>query len=58
MAHILIVDDDPEILSTLKDAFLMVGYTVTTALNGIMALTFYNNNNFDLAIIDVDMPVM
>lgn len=58
MTHVLIVDDDREVLATLTDALLMIGYTVTTAENGREAHHFFRKSTFDLAIVDVDMPVM
>ncbi len=58
MAYILVVDDDREVLATLRDALLVVGHTVTTAENGREALAFFQHASFDMAIIDVDMPLM
>lgn len=58
MAHILVVDDDREVLTTLRDALLVVGHTVTTAENGREALVFFQRTSFDIAVIDVDMPLM
>jgi len=60
MAHILIVDDDKNVLDTLSDAYMLFGHTVTLAENGLQAHEMFkrNGNDFDLAVIDVEMPHM
>jgi len=58
MAHIFVVDDDPDVVATITDAFLMFGHSVTSAKNGVQALEMFHNNYFDIAIIDVEMPLM
>lgn len=60
---ILIVDDEAEILRTLKFALRSHNYTVVTANNGQEALDTIlshidQNNPFDLVITDIEMPIM
>ncbi|MGF7012147.1 DNA-binding response OmpR family regulator [Lachnospiraceae bacterium PF1-22] len=58
MSHkIMIVDDEPEIVSMLKQCLSLNGYEVTTAQNGEEAL---NRLQFqpDLILLDVNMPGM
>lgn len=58
MTRLLIVDDDRDLLDTLKEAFVMNGYLVTTAVNGLEALAIFKEGDFDLAIFDVELPEM
>ena len=58
MPHILIVDDEKEILDPLKEMLLSEGYHVTPFLNPQRALEFLNKNTIDLAIFDIKMPEM
>ncbi len=58
MHRILIADDDRDLLDTLKDAFVMVGYQVTTADNGQQAWDFFCTDGFDLVLLDVEMPFL
>ena len=56
--NILIVDDDPTMLKTLKDIFGLDKYTVETALSGIEALEKFNKSEFSCVLIDIKMPGM
>ncbi len=56
--RILIVDDDPEILSLLRRGLAYEGYTVDTAANGTEALAKAREKEPDLVILDVMMPGM
>lgn len=58
MPHILIVDDEKEILDPLKEMLSSEGYHVTSFLNPQRALEFLNKNNVDIAIFDIKMPEM
>jgi DNA-binding response OmpR family regulator len=53
---ILVVDDDPEILTMLQLRLEHSGYKVLTASDGKEALTSAKRNRPDLMILDVMMP--
>jgi two-component system response regulator MprA len=54
--YILVVDDDPEILSMVKRGLLYEGYTVDTACDGKQALSKMREKAPDLIILDIMMP--
>jgi CheY-like chemotaxis protein len=54
---ILIIDDDPEIVSYLKDVFEDAGYATDTARNGVEALEKVQVSPPDLISLDMDMPM-
>lgn len=54
---ILIVDDDPEIVSYLKDVFEDAGYATDSARNGVEALEKVQVSPPDLITLDMDMPM-
>lgn len=54
--NILVVDDEPEIVSLLKRGLTYEGYTVDTAVNGQEALTKARDREPDLVVLDVMMP--
>ena len=54
--NVLIADDDPEVLSTLRAAFEHAGAKVVTANDGNKALDFAKRLNPDLIILDMMMP--
>ncbi len=58
MAHkkILIVEDDPNFGSILRDYLTLNDYDVTLAKNGIEGLEKFKKEDFDLSILDVMMP--
>lgn len=58
MFHILVVDDDKNTRRYLEALLVDAGYTVHTATNGEEALVLMDSTHFDLAILDVMMPVM
>ena len=53
---ILLVEDDPNFGTVLKDYLALNDYNVTHAKDGIEGLIMFKNNNFDLCILDVMMP--
>lgn len=55
-ARILIVDDDPILLTLLSDTLGAIGYVVRAASNGNEALELLRDNQFDLMITDIKMP--
>ncbi len=54
--RILVVDDDPEIVSFLKRGLIYEGYSVDTAGDGTEALTKSREKEPDLVILDIMMP--
>ncbi len=58
MSTILVVDDEKNIVSGLKEAFEDEGYSVLTASNGKEAWNTLNKNDVDLVITDLRMPEM
>jgi DNA-binding response OmpR family regulator len=57
-AHLLIVDDEPNIRSALGRALNLLGYTVEEASTGQEALTMLQRASFDLIVLDLRMPGM
>ncbi len=55
---ILIVDDDQDVLDTLKFALKLEGYEVMSAANGHDALNTLHSNGIDLVITDIKMPMI
>ena len=53
---ILIVDDDTNLLSVLKNIFADEGYEVEVCSNGLEAIQRYQEQPFDLVITDIMMP--
>ncbi len=55
---ILVVDDEPTILSLVKDILVPAGYLVNTASNGKEALAAIQAHPYDLVLTDMIMPQM
>jgi len=55
---VLVVDDEPNIVQTLKDRLEMNDYQVFTAQNGSDGLKSAQENAPDVILLDVMMPVM
>lgn len=55
---ILVVDDEPNIVQTLKDRLEMNEYIVVTAGNGAEGLNQAQEQEPDLILLDVIMPIM
>jgi len=53
---ILIVEDDPPLLSALKDKFINEGFTVLTAADGEKGLEIVKEKKPDLVLIDILLP--
>ena len=56
MTRILVVDDDPEILSVIRRGLAYEGYTIDTAADGTEALAIAREREPDLVILDIMMP--
>lgn len=53
---ILLVEDDPNFGTVLKDYLSLNDYKVTLAKDGLEGLIMFKNDDFDLCILDVMMP--
>jgi DNA-binding response OmpR family regulator len=53
---ILLVEDDPNFGTVLKDYLALNDYNVTHAKDGIEGLIMFKNSDYDLCILDVMMP--
>jgi len=58
MAHILIVDDDPDILRLMQFSIQKAGYSISLATVGNKALETIRQKHPDLIIVDIMMPHM
>lgn len=56
--NLLIVDDILINRMLLTDIATSIGCTCTTAKNGEEAIEEFNRNNFDMILMDIEMPVM
>src|SRR4030066_436656 len=56
MMRILVVDDDPEILSVVRRGLVYEGYPIDTAADGTEALAKAREREPDLVILDIMMP--
>jgi two-component system response regulator MprA len=55
-AHVLVVDDDPRMLSMMRRYLEVDGYAVSVAHEGIEALEILRRQSIDLVILDVMLP--
>lgn len=53
---ILVVDDDPVVLKSLKDLLAIRGFNPSTAIGGQEAICQLQQNNYDLILLDLHMP--
>jgi len=56
--HILLLDDDPDVVSVLKDTLESRHFIVTTAINGVEGLRQVMSQDFDIILCDLMMPTM
>ena len=56
MARILIIDDEDELRSMLRQMLEQAGYEVTEAVNGAEGIQLYEQDTHDLIITDIIMP--
>lgn len=56
--HILIVDDNPQNLRLLERMLEKKGYKICSAQDGFRALELAKSKEFDLILLDVNMPIM
>jgi CheY-like chemotaxis protein len=57
-ATILVIDDDPDTVTTMRDILEEEGHTVLSATNGLEGLEVALEHKPDLVLLDLDMPVM
>jgi CheY-like chemotaxis protein len=57
-SNILIIEDDPDILSSLAEVIRDEGFCVETAANGYQALSRMESQMPDLIFLDLMMPLM
>ncbi len=55
---ILIVDDEPDVVTMLQRVLVAEGFEVLTAYDGLAALDFAENDQPDLILLDIMMPMM
>ncbi len=55
---VMVIDDEPEVCSILKQFLESLGYHVITALNGKEGLELISRNAVDVLILDLNMPGM
>jgi DNA-binding NtrC family response regulator len=51
-----VVDDEPEVVTMLKEALMREGHRVVTAPNGAAALEVLRTGRFDAVLCDIRMP--
>jgi PAS domain S-box-containing protein len=56
--HVLLVEDDALNLLAVKEMLSLAGHRVTCATNGELALAALRTRRFDLALMDIQMPVL
>lgn len=57
-ALVLVVDDEPGINDLICDALRLAGYQTVSASHGLEGLRLLREEKIDLAVIDVNMPMM
>ena len=55
---ILLVDDEPDVLYTIKNILEDNGFQVDTFYDPIISLKFYKSSYYNLVILDIKMPKM
>lgn len=58
MVHILVVDDDKNTRRLLQAVLEHEGYQISTAENGVAALSVMDEQHIDLVVLDIMMPEM
>ncbi len=56
MKKILLVEDEAQVVSFISKGLIENDYEVTVALDGAMAMSMYQNSQFDLIILDIMLP--
>jgi two-component system NtrC family sensor kinase len=58
LSRVLVVDDEPELASLMRDLLEQAGYEVATAESGALALALLDEARFDAIVSDLRMPDM
>lgn len=56
--NILLIEDEPNVISLIKRSFATLGYETSVAMDGQTGLQMALDNNFDLIILDLMLPVL
>jgi len=56
--RILLIDDDAVLANVMVTMLQREGFKVATAGNGLAGVEMWENGNYDLVLMDVQMPVM
>lgn len=56
--RILVVEDEEKIATLINRALQKAGHTVESCADGALALSAISTSNFDLVVLDVNLPVM
>jgi CheY-like chemotaxis protein len=55
-ARVLVVEDEPDLSDVLTTTLRMRGFEVDAALTATQAISFMENNHYDLAVLDILLP--
>lgn len=55
---ILLVEDEPQLAQFIRKGMTAEGYELTIAYDGQMGLALYQDQDFDVLVLDVNLPVM
>jgi DNA-binding response OmpR family regulator len=56
--RVLLIDDDPALVRMIRLALLSDGFDVTIASDGVQGLEVFAGGDFDLIVLDLQMPNM
>lgn len=54
--HVLIIEDNQDTAASVNELLKILGYTVAVANNGLTGLQLATTNNYDLIILDLNLP--
>src|SRR6185436_20021860 len=58
MAHIIVIDDDPDILETVSRVLHTEHHDITVAVNGAQGIQLIKSRPLDLILCDISMPIV
>jgi signal transduction histidine kinase/ActR/RegA family two-component response regulator len=56
--HVLVVEDDPDLQELIRRQMFQLGANVDTCSNGAECLDHWSDENYDIILMDIQMPVM